>query len=387
MSQQDLFDRAVVSLSEAALDESRLPDASRMIDEACGTVGNSLVVYRGKSADELETLFTVLYYRGEIDEEINRLYCKHYIHGDERIPYLLRQPDGRLNYTPDIYDSAGTKTSPTYNELLRMGQCQAGLNTRMGGGLNGSGMAFILCDPCGKSDGWSSDQIRTVKRLLPHVRQLVRVRQVLLAAEEQGQSRVSQFGTRIGVVHLDRNGSILEANDSAREILRNGDGLRVRGQFLCACSASEDDKLGKLIAGALPRINSVSAGASLALERGPGLPRIGLHAVPIHVPRLDFGIRRTAAIILIVDPLREPRITVDHLGAVLGLTPSESQVAALLSQGHSVTVIARMTRRKVSSVRWLLKQAFAKLGISRQAELVRLVLSTDPLEASDRQPR
>ena len=59
----------------------------------------------------------------------------------------------------------------------------------------------------------------------------------------------------------------------------------------------------------------------------------------------------------------------------LGLTPSESQVAAMLAAGSSVRDIATATGRQENTVYKHLKKMYRKLGISRQAELVRLVLS------------
>ena len=59
-------------------------------------------------------------------------------------------------------------------------------------------------------------------------------------------------------------------------------------------------------------------------------------------------------------------------------------MAAWLATGSSVRDIAVATRRQESSVRWLIRQAHDKLGISRQADLVRLVLSLSELSGPRR---
>ena len=61
--------------------------------------------------------------------------------------------------------------------------------------------------------------------------------------------------------------------------------------------------------------------------------------------------------------------------AALGLTPAQSQIAVMLAEGRTVPEIARETGRRESTVRWHIKEIFARHGISRQAELIRLVLS------------
>ena len=78
---------------------------------------------------------------------------------------------------------------------------------------------------------------------------------------------------------------------------------------------------------------------------------------------------------LVVDPGERPRIDPRLVAEVLGLTPAESAVAVLLSQGKTVRDIAAETGRREESVYRHLRQIYKKQGISRQTDLVRLVLS------------
>ena len=64
---------------------------------------------------------------------------------------------------------------------------------------------------------------------------------------------------------------------------------------------------------------------------------------------------------------------------VLGLSPAESHVAVMLAQGNTIRDTAAATGRSPATIRWHLQQIFAKLGISRQAELMRLVVSAADL--------
>jgi len=57
----------------------------------------------------------------------------------------------------------------------------------------------------------------------------------------------------------------------------------------------------------------------------------------------------------------------------LDLTKMESRVAVQLAQGMSVHEIAAAMGRKESTIRSHVKRTFAKHGLSRQAELIRLV--------------
>ena len=68
------------------------------------------------------------------------------------------------------------------------------------------------------------------------------------------------------------------------------------------------------------------------------------------------------------------------MAEVLGLTPGESQLAVWLAEGKSVDDITRATGRAKNTIYWHLKHIYQKLYMSRQAELVRLVLSIADLE-------
>ena len=122
----------------------------------------------------------------------------------------------------------------------------------------------------------------------------------------------------------------------------------------------------------------------MTVRRPAGLPRLAVHLSPVPARQMDFGLRPVAALLLVVDPVSRPRIDSHLVAASLGLTPSESQVATMPAKGKTVRDMAVATRRQPNTVYWLLKQIYDKHGISRQAELVRLVLSLSELSGSGR---
>ena len=72
------------------------------------------------------------------------------------------------------------------------------------------------------------------------------------------------------------------------------------------------------------------------------------------------------------------------MAETLGLTPAESVVAVLLSQGKTVRDISADMGCKEVSVYWHLRQIYKKRDISRQADLVRQVLSLSAVSVSVR---
>ena len=374
MKNPDAFERILASLYDAMLDDTRWPATSALIDEACGLTGNALLVGEGPK-DDIRALFVGFYRRGQRHEDMEREYLEVYHPLDERVPRVRQLPDSRLVHVHDVYTAEELKTSRTYNELLSRGHAQNALNVRLDAS-RGSYITWSLGDPVA-SDGWGSSQITIIKGLLPHIRQFVRVRQALVAAEVRATTVTALLDNpRIGVLHLDRRGRILEGNDRARSILRRGDGLLDRNGMLRARAPADQVRLERLVGDALPASGAVAVSGSMVLRRSSVAPPFVVHVKPVGIiPHPDYGARHVAALVLIVEPGRHPRINPDLVATTLELTPAETQVAVWLAEGKSVGDMAEATGHTKAAIYWHLQRIYQKHSLSRQADLVRLVLS------------
>ena len=202
-------------------------------------------------------------------------------------------------------------------------------------------MTWSLADPVA-SDGWGSSQIAMVRRLTPHIRQFIHVRQALVRAQAGDTTVTALLETpRIGVLHLDRRGRILAVNDRARSLLRQGEGLSDEDGVLQARAPDDQARLARLVAEALPTSSAVAVSGSMLLGRSSGLPPLVVHVKPVGVPQPDYGARHVAALVLMVEPGHHPRLDPALVARTLGLTPAESQVAVWLADGKSVRAIGR----------------------------------------------
>ena len=375
MNEGDAFARVLASLHEATFHPDLWPTTSALIDEVLGTKGNALLIAAAIER-EAPMLFAAGYYRGERRPDLEREYLEDYHPWDERVGSLRRLPDSKLVHITQLYSEQQLKTSRSYNEFSGRSNGQNSLNVRMDG-PDGSNITWAILNPV-KGGDWRSSQTRMIEHLLPHIRQFVRVRQALAGASGLGASLDELLdNTGIGVIHLDRRGKIIEANGPARDLLRRGDGLSDQGGFLDAWLPADNNRLQKLLAQALPPLGSQgqAAGGSMTVRRSLVRPRLALHLSPVHDGGLDFGTRPVAAMVLLVDPSSPPRLDARLVAEALGLSASESQVAVMLAEGRTLRDIAAATDRREGTVKVLIRRAYKKLGISRQVDFVRLVLS------------
>ena len=175
---------------------------------------------------------------------------------------------------------------------------------------------------------------------------------------------------RIGVLHLDRRGRIMAANDRARSILGHGDGLSDPDGVLRARAPADQDGLERLVGNALPVSGGAAVSGSMLLRRSPALPPFVVHVKPVKVPEPDYGAPHVAALVLVVGPGRRHRVDPRVVARTLGLTPTQSQVAVWLAEGRRVRDMARTTGHSEGTIYWHLKQIYQKQSISRQADLV-----------------
>ena len=373
MSEREAFDRILALLHEAVLDDAHWPTASGLIDATLRAHGNALVCGDGHTGGDIQIYFAGFYYRGHRHRELERDYFEVYHPLDERIPRLRALPDSRLVHITDLYTEEELHNSVTFNELSSHTHSREAINIRLDG-PNGSRIVWAVNDPV-DGDGWSSAQLDSIRRLLPHIRQYVRVRQALAGAGALGATLAELLDTTgSGVIQLDGRGRIVAANDAARDLLRTGGGLFDEGGLLVARTPQDNDRLQALLARALPPFGTQGAGGSTMVRRLGALPPLVLHVNPVGLQETDVRLWPVAALVLVDDPTSGIRIDPAVTAAALDLTVMEGRVAVLLARGMSVRETAAATGRKESTIRSHVKHIFAKHGLSRQAELVRLVL-------------
>ena len=383
MSDADVLERVVAALHEAMLDDARWPETSRLIDEAVGARGGTVTFGDEPSPGRIDLYFARSYYRGADRSEWLREYLRDYHADDEHMPRLRALPDGKVAGVRELFTDAELRTSRTYNELLARVDGRDGLNVRLDG-PRGSRIVWGIADPV-DADGWSSPRVAMVRRILPHVRQYVRVRSALVDAGALGRSLGELLSVAgAALIELDGRGRVVAANDRARDLLRAGDGLTDRGGVLRAAAPGDAAGLARVLARALTRFGTPPASGSTVVRRVARRTKLAVHVKPVANRELDHRPRRVAAVVLVAEPAERGPPDPGLVAAALGLSPVETEVAVLVARGLNAREIATATGRAHSTVRTHLKHIFTKLDVSRQFEVAQAVqaLSSVPPESA-----
>ena len=374
MSERDAFGRILTALHEAALEPAQWSRAAALMEQSLGVHGSTLACGEGKSQEDFQFYFMRTCLHGERRPDLERLWLETGFPADRSVSRYSRFPFDRTIHITEVYTEEELKTAVGYHILRTHGRAGNAISVRLKG-PGGSRVLWQINDPVDR-DGWSSERVDRVRRLHPHVRQTVHVRQTLAGADALGATLTQLLDvTGVGVIQLDVRGRIVAVNDRARSLLNAGDRLYDENRFLFARAQADDDALQAALARALPPFGDPGEGDSLTIRRSVLRPSLVLHVNPLPEGEARFRGWPAAALVLLAEPARGVGIDPDLAAAVLGLTPTESRVAVMLAEGFRVREIATAMERKESTIRYHIKQIYARHGLTRQSDLVRLVLS------------
>ncbi|MFC6645833.1 helix-turn-helix transcriptional regulator [Granulicella cerasi] len=215
--------------------------------------------------------------------------------------------------------------------------------------------------------------------LAPHLQQALLLNARLCEMAELQQ--VLEYGldaSRTALVALTAQGRVTAVSPHARRLLEAGKGLRLFADTLLADAPEHDRELQQLVRGACeatsPEGSLLPPGGSLRVHTPDAGVGIIAHVRPF-LSRQSGAMASTAALVLLADPSDKPPARADILRDLFGLTPVEIRLCQLLLCTESVREAAEQARLSYTTGRFHLKQIFRKCGISRQIELVQLLLS------------
>ncbi|MDX2307193.1 MAG: helix-turn-helix transcriptional regulator [Hyphomicrobium sp.] len=178
---------------------------------------------------------------------------------------------------------------------------------------------------------------------------------------------------RFATVFTDDEGGILFLNDCAHAILTRAFG-RPKSETRPLTRSLVSPACGHFISSILAQLPETDldhseAGAETIWKRLPDQDE----RTPFYVVRLASGDKTTCGATCIIFPDKSQPLQPDLILEGLGLTASESRLAAHIISGKSLKVASHEMALSEESARTYLKRVFSKLGISRQAELVSTV--------------
>ena len=219
----------------------------------------------------------------------------------------------------------------------------------------------------------TDDEIELASLLLPHVRRAVTISNVLeVRTVERTRMAATLDALRCAVVLTDEHGAILLANRSASNLFRDGEtitDLRGKLQAKLPHAATElRDAIG-LAARDEPSVGN--AGLAIRLTASDK-PPLFAHVLPLAGGKLRATLQPNAVAAVFIGLAPEDRDVAEAIAAAFHLTRAETRILGNLLAGRTLAETAAALRLSATTVKTHLGKIFAKTGVKRQSDLMRL---------------
>lgn len=298
-------------------------------------------------------------------------------------PAITADPmPGISGETPVLHNHAGDtgapRTGKARRETPRVPEIEhlLGFNVRGDGGLV---YAFRLLRGPGDAGFTAADSERC-RSLIAHVRSAVHIRRTIVSLQTErillGRA-VNRSET--GVITLDRHGLVLELNDWSRAMLRESPQVYMEERRIFLRDLEDDRRwnnmLRSAIAGSREARRSRTLGA-MPVHDDSGHTRLGLLLRSIPQKQSAKDPLSPAFALYLRDALNKWVAPSETIRKLFGITAAEASLTVHIARGLSIQEAATEMAISPNTAKSHLQAIFVKLGISRQADLVRIALSS-----------
>ncbi len=231
-----------------------------------------------------------------------------------------------------------------------------------------------------ESGVWSDGELRVIDEILPHLRRALNIHsefthlRLKQDALLQGLDRLV-----IGLILYDHQAQPVYINPTAKAIIKHHPALSLHEGDLLLNNPEDEKNLRQTIVDTaeIDPDDSWKQSVAIGITHPDAPAPLPLLVTPMHAHLItsDLDYEGAKVAVFLSDPNLQQPISIDSLVSVYSLTPSEAQVAISLANGHSIEEIAKSSNHSSHTIRSQLKSVFRKTGVSRQSELIKLLLT------------
>lgn len=283
---------------------------------------------------------------------------------------------GKARRWSDFVDPANFHNSAFYQEFCQPAGFEYALCLPLQGPARCSAWLYAVRNAGGTD--FDAATLSWCETLTPHFQRALRIFARLKTLEyERATFEMAMHPLHIGAIVLDRQGRVLTINSSAEAILATGADLSLRGDRLQFASNALRTRFDTAIA----TLTVAATTPATPTFEAMSVPRAGRSPLGLLVrpfpDYFQFMLEpRPAVLLYLSDPAAGQVAPESFLQSLFGLTGSEARLATLLVEGHKLAAAAAAMDITEGSARIYCKRIFAKMGVSRQTDLVKMVLNS-----------
>jgi DNA-binding CsgD family transcriptional regulator len=307
-------------------------------------------------------------------------YHQHWAFRDEAAARAALRPVGEIYSLDDLLPREAFAATPVFNEYWRPNGC--GLAAMGANLVREEGFSALICVFNAPGvDSLTSQQRQFFAAALPHVMRAVRLSRRFFNLEVDTAAFPRNFEAMDhGILLTDACARVVRANAAAKAALDEGDGIFLReGRLSVNGNPGAVQKLVFSCAHSYPGIDSLGGELSVPRER----KRTPLHITVAPLRAAESlkavpwtGTTPPVAIVSITDPDSARLQRENNLRQRFQLTPAEAALADEIMKGDGRKAAACRCEITDGTAKCHLAKIFEKTGTRRQAELIRLLITS-----------
>lgn len=237
----------------------------------------------------------------------------------------------------------------------------------------------VVARPAGAPE-FNRASIAAFAEVLPHLARSWRVRHTLINMQHT-VGTLTHILDRFerAVVVAGPSGDVRFANAAADRLLTRGGAIDAKSGRLRAMRHDQTKALHALIEAAaqtaIGRSGVAVDAMGLAIEDQPAaLSIVAEPLAPAHSKAVGYE-SSAGALLFIGDSKAATKPSSGRLRIVYGMTEAEARITSMIAAGHSIASLARRLGVSPNTAKFHLKNIFEKVGVTRQADLMRRVLA------------
>jgi len=227
---------------------------------------------------------------------------------------------------------------------------------------------------------WADGDLRVIDEILPHLRRALNIHSEFTYLRLKQDALLKGLDRLvIGLILYDQNARPVYINPTAKAIIEAHPALMLQDGDMILINPEDERNLRKTISDTahIDPDDSWKQSVAIGITHPDVEAPLPILVTPMHANLItsDLNYDGAKVAVFMSDPNLQQPISVDALVSVYGLTPSEAKVSISLANGHSIEEIANLSSHSTHTIRSQLKSVFRKTGVSRQSELIKMLLT------------
>jgi len=368
---QDAEHDLVELIYAAAVDPQLWPSAMAALADRVG--GSIAIITRLDTVDPLSS--EVILSRsdpGELDRYFAHYQSKYTFDPATRPDAHARGFRDSVMIDTDCLPWEDYQASEFFNDYMRPQGVNSSLFVRLE--LTETANSTLSIGRSVHGERFQQREIDVARRVQPHLARAYTLVRRLSGALAHGANLAHALDSSAhALLVVAETGAVRMMNRPAEMLLRANRGLTIMGGRLTTVQAEAAKRLQKLLGEATCADGPRVGGAMSLAMPGHRFP-LAVRVAPVPVGRPPIFTEPRTALVCVTDLETGVRSPEQELCALFGLTPAEARVATAIFDGMSMREAAETLQVAHNTVRVQLARVYEKTGVTRQAELVKMMM-------------